>query len=366
MITLFGATGYTGSQIAQQLEKAGTPYRLAGRSAQKLAALAQTLPSNPPTLVADVSQPETLTALVKDTRVLINCAGPFTDLGEPVAQRAAAAGVHYLDITNELAYVARVRQFDALAKASGAALVPACAFEVAISDCMAAMLAREVSAPLESVNVVYALPSGVVSYGTRFSGLRTFAVSWLGYRSGKLVRRLPGGRPRVGVIGQKPYAAVAFPSSEIITMPAHIQVKDVQAWLALSPQWAGVVGMFLPLVSVLLRTPLGWLTRLAFRYLAPPPPATPPNAARFAIQVEVTAKSQSFTRTVWGTEPYALTAHIATYAAQKFLEPSFHRSGVLAPAQALEPQDFLAWLEKRMEQMAADKTDFSETRTNAE
>lgn len=351
MITLFGATGYTGSQIAQQLEKAGTPYRLAGRSATKLAALAQTLPSNPPTLIADVSQPETLTALVKDTRMLINCAGPFTDLGEPVAQRAAAAGVHYLDITNELAYVARLRQFDALAKASGAALVPACAFEVAISDCMVAVLAQEIGERLESVNVVYALPSGVVSYGTRFSGLRTFAVSWLGYRNGKLVRRLPGGTPRAGFIGQRAYTAVAFPSSEIITVPAHVQVKDVQAWLALSPQWAGVVGTLLPLVSVLLRTPLGALTRLAFRYLTPPPPATPPNAARFAIQVEATAKGQTFTRTVRGTEPYALTAHIATYAALKFLEPSFNRAGVLAPAQALEPEAFLAWLEKRMEQM---------------
>jgi short subunit dehydrogenase-like uncharacterized protein len=347
MITLFGATGYTGSQIAQQLEQSGVPYRLAGRSAQKLAALAQTLPSSPPTIVADVSQPKTLTALVKETRVLINCAGPFTDLGEPVAHHAAAAGVHYLDITNELAYVARVRQFDALAKASGAVLVPACAFEVAISDCMVAVLAREVSAALESVNVVYALPSGVVSYGTRFSGLRTFAVSWLGYRGGKLVRRLPGGPPRAGFIGQKPYAAVAFPSSEIITVPAHVQAQDVQAWLAFSPQWAGVVGALLPTVSVLLRTPLGWLTRQVFRYFTPPPPAMPPNAARFAIQVEAEANGQTFTRTVRGTEPYALTAHIAAYAAQKLLEPSFNRAGVLAPSQALEPEAFLAWLEKQ-------------------
>lgn len=344
MITLFGATGYTGSQIAHLLEKSGTPYRLAGRSAAKLAALAQTLPSNPPILIADVSQPETLTALVKETRVLINCAGPFTDLGEPVVQSAAAAGVHYLDITNELAYVARLRQFDSLARTTGAVLVPACAFEVAISDCMVAVLAQEIGERLESVNVVYALPSGVVSYGTRFSGLRTFAVSWLGYRGGKLVRRLPGGRPRAGVIGQKPYAAVAFPSSEIITVPAHVQVQEVQAWLALSPQWAGVVGMLLPLVSVLLRTPLGALTSFTFRYFTPPPPATPPNAARFAIQVEATANGQPFTRTVRGADPYGLTAEIATYAAQKFLEPGFNRSGVLAPAQALEPSAFLSWL----------------------
>jgi len=347
MITLFGATGYTGSHIARQLEKSGAPYRLAGRSGAKLAALAQTLPSHPPTLVADVSQLGTLTALVKETRVLINCAGPFTDLGEPVAQRAAAAGVHYLDITNELAYVARLRQFDSLARTTGAALVPACAFEVAISDCMVAVLTQEIGERLESVNVVYALPSGVVSYGTRFSGLRTFAVSWLGYRGGKLVRRLPGGKPRVGLIGQKPYAAVAFPSSEIITVPAHVPVQNVQAWLALSPQWAGVVGTLLPLVSVLLRTPLGWLTRQIFRYLTPPPPAAPPNAARWAIQVEAEANGQSFTRTARGVDPYGLTAEIAVYAAQKFLEPAFNRSGVLAPAQALEPQEFLAWLNNK-------------------
>jgi short subunit dehydrogenase-like uncharacterized protein len=43
MITVFGATGYTGRRVARRLDEAGLPFRLAGRSLEKLAALSETL-----------------------------------------------------------------------------------------------------------------------------------------------------------------------------------------------------------------------------------------------------------------------------------------------------------------------------------
>lgn len=344
MVTIFGATGYTGRRLAHAAARRGLPLRLAGRSAEKLHALAASLPASPSVVVADAAAPESLRALFPGTRVLANCAGPFSDLGEAVARLAATHGVHYLDITNELAYVYGLRQYAALARQTGAALVPACAFEVAIADCLAAWGARGLPGPVEAVDVVYALPGRVVSHGTRQSALRTFATSWLTYREGRWQTRLPGGPIRRGQIGARPYHALAFPSSEVATVPAHLPARQVQAWLALSRRWAGLVSAVLPLVSVLLRSPLGWLTALSFRYLMPPPPEATPARARFAVQVELTHAAGQRVVAARGSDPYGLTAEIAAYAAQQFLAADFRAAGVLAPAQALDPEAFLQWL----------------------
>ena len=82
MITLYGATGYTGGLIAAVLEREGLPFRLAGRSSSKLAAQSQVLASHPNWICADVSQSSSPPPLFRDTSLIINCAGPFTDLGE--------------------------------------------------------------------------------------------------------------------------------------------------------------------------------------------------------------------------------------------------------------------------------------------
>jgi short subunit dehydrogenase-like uncharacterized protein len=348
VITLFGATGYTGRRVARALDEAGLPFRLAGRSAEKLAALAAGLTTRPPVVVAEARRPEPLFAgLTPGPHLLLNCAGPFTDLGGPVAQAAALRGSRYLDISNELAFVHHLRQYDALARSTGAALVPAGGFEVAIADCLIAQMARESGPPpLEAVDVVYALPAEAISYGTRLSGLRTFATSWWTYRGGRWMGALPGAVVRAGQLGDRPYRAISLPSAEVVTVPAHVPVRDVQAWLALSPRWARVAAALLPLIAVLLRTPLGWLTALSFRHLAPPPPEKLVGQARFVVQVEARQGQggRQLIRTARGADPYGLTAAIVAYAAGRLLAEGFAGRGVLAPAQALAPDEFLDWL----------------------
>ncbi len=345
MITVFGATGYTGQRIARQLAVAGLPVRVAGRNPAAVHALHDTLNLTTPPVVAEATQPHTLPPLLAGTRLLINAAGPFTDLGEPVLALAAAQGVHYLDITNELAYVYRARQYHALAQARGAAVVPACAFEVAISDCLLAdMAAQAGSTTWQSAQVLYAAAEAQVSYGTRLSALRSAATSWLAWRGGRMVRQWPLNQVRRGQLAGRPFAALNLPSAETVTVPEHLNVQEVGVWLAVSRRWAGPVAALMPLVAVGLRTPLGALTAWAFRHVAPPPPATLEGAFRFTIQAELTRPGQTLTRVVRGHDPYDLTAAIITYAARALLETGPRHTGVIAPALALHPADFLAWL----------------------
>jgi len=346
MITLFGATGYTGQRIARVLDRTGQTFRLAGRSREKLHALAATLSSRPNLVVAEVGTPASLAGLFESTRVLINCAGPFIDLGEPVIVQAATRGVHYLDITNELAYVYRLRQYDALARKTGAAIVSACAFEVAISDCVIAQQARDLSKPLDAAHIIYGYtnPNGVMSYGTRLSGLRTLAKSWIAYRGGKWVGRQPATEARAWQMNGRTRRAITFPSAEVVTVPAHCAVQDVQAWLAVSTRWAYVMPVVMPLVNLLLNTPIGSLMALSFRHLAPPPPERSDENFRFVIQIELTGGNSARTITLRGFDPYGLTAEIAVYAAGIIGQAGYARAGVLAPSLAFDPDAFVTWL----------------------
>ena len=365
MITLFGATGYTGRLAARALasieipgQPEGLPLRLAGRSAEKLARLADSLPGSPPWLVADATQPATLRPLFEDTQVLVHCAGPFTGLGEPVVAQAALNGVHALDIANELGYVYQVQGYDTLARTNGAAIVPACGFEVALADCAVALLAAAapatgpagsdiISQPtgstpiLDEVDIVYAFRGRGSSIGSRRSAVRALATSWLGYQDGYWRRAVPGREGRRVELPGGPRPAISFPSSEIVTVPHHTPVRQVRTWLAASwhaPFWAPLL---VPAFAGLARGLTGRLVEALISSVFQPPETGMRSEAPFVVRVEARHGDASQALTLTGKGVYDLTAEIVAYAAAQLARPGYDKAGVLAPAAALDPQALL-------------------------
>jgi short subunit dehydrogenase-like uncharacterized protein len=355
MITLFGATGYTGRLVARALARRQLPFRIAGRSPERLARLADSsagaLPAaTPPAwLVADATQPDTLPPLFQDTRVLINCAGPFTDLGEPVVAQAALNGVHYLDTTNELGYVYRMQGYDGLARQNRAVIVPSCGLEVALADCAAAVLqagiethlAHGFAGPADEVSVVYALSGRGTSFGTRRSAVRALATSWLGYRGGHWGWAIPGGDARRVRLPDGVRPALSFPSSETVTVPSHVAVQRVTTWMTFPWMFVLWGPVLIPTFSWLARGLVGRLA-LALASRAGPPPETGMRSdASFSVQVELRRADVCRTLTLAGKGVYDVTAEIIAYAAAQMLQPGYDRSGVLAPAIAFDPQALL-------------------------
>ena len=355
MITVFGATGFTGQLVAQALTRANLPFRIAGRSAEKLAELSASLPGHPQWVVADAAQPATLPMLFQDTRLLINLAGPFTDLGEKVIAQAAMRGVHYLDVTNELGYVYRSRAYDKMAQGSGAALVPACGFEVSLADCAAhltgsRLLASQPEEPLDEVNIVYNLRGSGASRGTRLSAVRSLATSWITYRDGEWSGQIPGGRVRRFEWPAETHHALNFPSCESVTVPAHLLTRRVDVWMANirgARFWAPVgIPLFARLSRSILR---GLILKMAASGALPTAGALDGGLngeSAFTIYVEAKRASEKAWMTLQGKDPYGLTAEIMVYAASQLTAPGYNQAGFLSPAQAFDPQAFLSYAQE--------------------
>src|SRR3954468_14758252 len=93
---LHGATGRTGTLIAERAVAKGHRPLLAGRDGGRLAPLAERL-GGPRGAVS----PGGRSRVLGGTRLVLLAAGPFASTSGPVLDASLRAGVHYLDIANE-------------------------------------------------------------------------------------------------------------------------------------------------------------------------------------------------------------------------------------------------------------------------
>lgn len=339
-ISVLGATGYTGRLIASELHRRGVPFVAAGRNGAKLSALAAEL-SGVETLQADVHDAASLAALAQRSRVIINCAGPFIDYGEPVVKAAIEHGSHYLDTTGEQPFMRAMLAHDEWARQQKVAVVSAQAFEIAVSDC-AATLAAEGFRDIASVHVFYATTFHA-SQGTQRTVLRMLQSSGYAYLHGDWAEEGPA-RVSKSVDLPAPLGrrtAVSFPSAEIITIPRHIQTREVRVFFALPSLVGALVSGAAPWVGRLMKTPLAHLAARAVGSGTDGPDEKTRSGDDFHLIVDVRGvrhgKADVQRLVVSGRDPYGITATVAAAGALWMNGDGYDRCGVLAPAQAFEP-----------------------------
>ena len=139
-LVVFGATSFVGQILCRHLvERHGTDgelrWAIAGRDADKLAAVAADSGAAVERIVADARDRAALDDLVGRTRVVVSTVGPYALYGSELVAAAAAAGTDYCDLTGETQWMRRMidaHQDDAAA--SGARIVHACGFDSIPSD----------------------------------------------------------------------------------------------------------------------------------------------------------------------------------------------------------------------------------------
>ena len=136
-----------------------SPGRSAGRTRARIDETLAAVGATPDgVLIADVDDAGSISDMVAAGRVVANLVGPYARYGEVVHAACAAAGVHQLDLTGEIAWVRRmIDSYQLAAEATGAAIVPTAGFESLPFDVGAALAAetawRASGSPVVDVDV---------------------------------------------------------------------------------------------------------------------------------------------------------------------------------------------------------------------
>jgi short subunit dehydrogenase-like uncharacterized protein len=351
-IAVFGSTGYTGRLVAAELRRRGLDFVVCGRDPSKLRALAGRLGGAVEVRVAGVENRDALRHAFGDCAAVINCAGPFTLLGEPVVRAAVESGTHYVDTTGEQGFMRLViERYDEAARAAEVAVVPAMGFDYVPGD-LICRLAAEGHEPVATLELTYGVAGFGATRGTLRSAMEVMDGRDVVYEDGSW-RPAGSGPLRSSATLPEPFGrqvVARFPSGEVVTVPRHTRVRTVTSRITVS----GMVpaGPLTPLVpplmeglGLVLRTPLRRVFQQAVAALPEGPSESDRRAARFLIVVRARGEDGSEGRgAVRGSDVYGLTAVTAVHGAALLADAGYDRSGVLSPASAFEPATFLNFL----------------------
>jgi short subunit dehydrogenase-like uncharacterized protein len=185
-IVIYGATGFTGQLVAEYLAahytgKDDPKWAMAGRSLDKLASVRDAIgaPADTALIVADVSDPASLKAMVDQTKSVITTVGPYQHYGNDLIAICAASGTDYFDLCGEPVWMRQmIDKHEAAAKASGARIVFSCGFDSVPFELGAFYVQKEAKrvfgAPASRVKGRVRDMRGTLSGGTAASGRATF------------------------------------------------------------------------------------------------------------------------------------------------------------------------------------------------
>ena len=180
-IVVWGATGVAGGFVAEYLTERYAPEDLSlavgGRSPERLGEVVDDLTDRSdawddvPVVVGDATDPESLRAIARDTRVVCTTVGPYTTYGTPLVEACVEAGTDYCDLTGEVTWVREiVDRYHEAAVDAGARIVHSCGFDSVPAD-LGTLLAQSFAAetfdaPCQTVRIYVERASGSVSGGT--------------------------------------------------------------------------------------------------------------------------------------------------------------------------------------------------------
>ncbi|UKZ61319.1 uncharacterized protein TrAtP1_002585 [Trichoderma atroviride] len=182
-LIIYGATGYTGRLASGFAKSYNLQFTVAGRSENKLKALAATLDVE--YRVFAVDDPLAVDAGLHGARVLLNCSGPFLHTAEPLIEACIRNGIHYLDIAAELDSYQLSEKKHEEARQANVMLLPGCGGSVAMLGCLTQYIIENVANPV-SIDIALHI-AGPMSRGSAISAAENLTSKCLRRLDGKLV-----------------------------------------------------------------------------------------------------------------------------------------------------------------------------------
>lgn len=326
---LYGATGITGTLIAEVAVARGHRPVLTGRSADRVRPLAERL--DLPWRAVDPADAAGLERLAGEASLILLAASPFESTSEPVLRACLATGRHYLDIANDPAIFAAAYAQDDAARRSGSTVLPGVGFGVVATDTLARHVVDRLPGTVSLELAMFAYTAGT-SPGARANTLQALARGGLVRRAGQLTRRpLGSGAHRIGTpTGARTVMPAALGDLESAYRTTGVPDITASVPIGLPPLLARLV---LPGVGLAARSRL--LQRRAAAGTAGPLPPEDPGRHGYTFAVARDAGGRVAAAWLETGEGYAFTAQSAVRAVEAVLAdpvPGAHSPGALLGA----------------------------------
>jgi short subunit dehydrogenase-like uncharacterized protein len=321
---IYGANGYTGELIAREAVARGEQPVLAGRSAAKIEPLARELQCE--WRAFDLAQPD-----LSGVELVLHCAGPFIHTSKPMVRACLEKGVHYTDITGEIAVFEAVMRRHGEAMQRTVTLMPGVGFDVVPTDCLAAML----HARLPDANELWLgiNPSRAgASRGTLKTIIEGVGRGGAIRRDGKIVVVPHAYDVRTIPFSSGPRLAMTIPWGDVSTAFHTTGIPNIRVYQATPPRVVKRLRLarpFLPLLN------LGPIKRFAQKRVdaTPGPDAEAREQGRVYLWGRVAnARGEEVTMTMTVREGYRFTV-LSSLAAVRKLLGGAARPGSFTPAK---------------------------------
>lgn len=334
-LTILGATGYTGRLVAAEAVRRGMPVRLAGRRRQALQRLASDLGARESDLVvADLTDPPSLTRLAESSSVLVNAVGAYSRLGQSVVDAALRAGCHYLDLSAEVDFVAWVYHQHPRAEDAGVTLCAGCGVNGATGDLLASLGAARTGGQVNEARVAYLVRGARLSAGSIRSALDVAGGGGAAWVTGRLVDEPIGTShwrvPFPPPLGRR--GAVSVPTPDVLTVARSTGATTARAY-AVVPGSPAVGLLAGPFERVTRRLADARLVRRVPDWLPDGPDAPTRRSIRMAALAEVVGAGGVGRVWAHGRDLYETTARLVVGVAQRLSEGEDPPGGVRTPAQ---------------------------------
>lgn len=235
-LLLYGSYGYVGHLVAQELLDRGRDPILAGRDAEALSEQATDLDCRYRQF--GLTDHTTVAELLADVDCVLNCAGPFSNTAETLADGCLQSGTDYVDITGEIPVIERLQDRDAAASNAGVTLFPSTGFSSIPMDCLAAHLAgRFPEATQLALGVDSMRPPSIGTIRTVIEGIEDGGTI---RRDGDLEDVPAAWRTRRIDFGRGTHPGVTMPLGDVSTAYYTTGIPNVEAY-AVMPQPARLV-----------------------------------------------------------------------------------------------------------------------------
>ena len=327
-VLVYGATGYTAQLILQELRALRIPFIVAGRNAARVREVGSAWDA--PVRVFGLEEPERVEQGLRGARILLNSAGPFGTTTAPLVRACLTEGVHYLDVSGEVAPLDLASRLDAAARARGIMLLPAVGFDVVPSDCLAVHLARRLPDADELTLSIEG--SNLMSRGSALTFAEHAGVPVLARRAGKLSPMLYRTQMRWTNFGDGARPTIATSWGDLVTAYHSTRIPNIEVYFEATPPRVLTIGG-----NQLFGTGMRPLLRPWFRFLAGMMPEGPAPDVRERHSARIVGEARKGERRVRSLlitrEAYSFTGISAAAVVREVLDgaaaPGFQTPGAL-------------------------------------